>query len=234
MGKLIVIDGLDGSGKNTQTKIIYAKLEELGYKVRMVSFPDYKSLAGQICKEYLSGEYGTGENQPNGYLSSLFYTVDRAISFKKEMQKLYDEDYILLADRYLSSNIIFQGSKFATDEEKQEYFKWEYNLETTLVGLPVEDITIILDVSIEASQKLMSLRYKGDESQKDLHESNIPFLRECKNTLNLACDYLPEIGYNWVRIDCNAEDFGIKPVEQITDTLMDYIMPIIKDCPTQK
>ena len=204
MAKLIVIDGLDGCGKQTQVKNISIELQKLGYNIHKIDFPKYESLSSGPIRMYLNGEIKNDAEELNPYFCSLLYAVDRGIQYYSEFEKIYQQsDTVILADRYLSANVIYQGAKCKTLEDKQKLFKWIYEIETEKIGIPVEDITIALTLPVETSQKLMSGRYSGDESKKDLHESNLKFLNKCHDNLEVACDYLPTIGYNWVKLDCS-------------------------------
>lgn len=227
MGKLIVIDGLDGSGKATQTKLVLEELGKLGYNVRMTSFPDYASDSSAAVKMYLSGKLGMDASKLNPYMCSAFYAVDRAIQFTQNLMDFYNKDNsILLCDRYLSANIIHQGCKFSTDEEMQEFFKWDYEFETKYMGIPRDDITIVLDVPVEISQRLMTKRYNGQEEKKDIHEANISYLKSCYHSMEVACNSLPKTGYNWVRIGCANGD-NIRGIEDIHKDIMTQIYTIL-------
>lgn len=223
MGLLIVIDGLDGSGKATQTKLAKDELQSLGYNVVSVSFPKYESDSSFAVKMYLQGQLGHDPNKLNPYMCSSFYAIDRAIQFEQELWKVYRQpNTILLADRYLSANIIHQGGKIQDIDKMHKFFEWVYNFETKKIGIPVEDVTIALDVPIDISQKLMSERYKGHEEMKDIHEENIGYLNKCHRAFNEACRYLPTQGYNWVRIDC-SNNGSIRSIEDIHHEIMDII-----------
>jgi len=228
MGKIIVIDGLDGCGKATQADILYNKLKSMGKKVIKADFPNYESLSSGPVRMYLSGDISNNPNDINPYLASMFYAVDRGITYLKQLKEYYDAGYIIIADRYISANVIYQGSKFDSKDEAKEYFKWEYELETTKCGIPMEDITLALTLPIEVSQKLMSKRYNGDESKKDIHESNMELLHKSFNNLILACDYLPTIGINWFHIDCSDGQGWIKSLEEISDIVFEKIKPILE------
>lgn len=228
MGKLIVIDGLDGCGKATQVDAIYKILIDREIKVIKTSFPDYKSLSSGPIRMYLDGKLGSDPKAINPYTCSLFYAVDRAIKFETELKQYYNNGYIILADRYLSANIIHQGAKCNSIEEKQEIFKWIYDIETNKVGIPVEDITLALTLPIETSQRLMSGRYNGDETKKDIHEADLGYLNLCREALEVACDYLPKLGYNWVKVDCSDSNGDIRTRESITKQLMKYIDKILE------
>lgn len=230
MGKIIVIDGLDGCGKATQVEIIKNRLQDLGYNVIKADFPNYESLSSGPVRMYLGGEISKNPSDINPYLASAFYGVDRGITYLKDLRAKLDNDHdaVLLLDRYISANIIYQGSKFNSRLDRHRYFSWEYELETKYFGIPKEDITVSLTLPIEISQKLMQSRYNGDNSKKDIHEANLEFLRKCSQCLDDACDYLPTIGFNWVRLDC-SDGFGwIKDKAEITENILEIIIPILR------
>ena len=127
MNKLIVIEGLDGSGKATQAKLLTSTLQEMGRTVRQVSFPDYESDSSALVKMYLAGEFGTSPSDVNAYAASSFYAVDRYASFKKDWEKDYAEG-IIVADRYTTSNAIHQCSKLP-QEQWDGYLDWLFDFE---------------------------------------------------------------------------------------------------------
>ena len=230
MGKLIVIDGLDGCGKNTQTKLLYEKLKNMGKNVYMVSFPNYDSRSSDAVKMYLSGEIDKDATKLNPYLCSLFYAVDRGIQFNTELFKIYNQpDSIILCDRYLSANIIHQGGKLESTVEAEKFFEWVYDVEVNKVNLPLEDITIVLTLPIEVSQKLMEKRYNNDESKKDIHESNIEYLKNCYNNVKRAVNHLNKKGYNWLNIDCSTSDGEVRTIEDIHEQIWLIVDAIIND-----
>lgn len=228
MGKLIVIDGLDGCGKKTQVERLENKLKQMGKKVYRVSFPDYDSNSSEAVKIYLNGELGKDATKLNPYMCSLFYTVDRTIQFNKHLFELYNqEDAIMLCDRYVSANIIYQGSKFDTTQDKKDYFDWMYDVEVNKAGLPKDDITIVLLLPIETSQKLLSKRYNNHEEMKDIHESDIKLLKECYKTAELAVEHLSNKGHNWVEIDCSDETGDIRSLESIENDIWKYVSKVL-------
>lgn len=226
MGKLIVIDGLDGCGKATQSKIIEQDLINKGYKVKRIDFPKYESDSSALVRMYLNGEFGGKPECVNPYTASLFYSVDRAAQFLKEIQSYYDDGYTLIADRYTSANIIYQGTKFDTDDERKNYFKWMYDIEINKMGLPKEDITIVLTLPVEVSQTLMTRRYEGHEEKKDIHEADVEFLKRVKNNASVACEYLSSIGYNWVEVDCSDGNGNIRSIDDINVQLTNILKGI--------
>lgn len=217
MLKIIVIDGLDGCGKATQAKILKSYLEQIGkYKVYDISFPDYNSNSSVAVKMYLNGELGTDPEKLNPYMCSTFYAVDRAIQYVKSISKLENgENAVLICDRYLSANIIHQGAKIKNSDERHKFYEWCYHFETELIGIPKEAVTIILSLPVEISQRLMYGRYNGDETKKDIHESNVKYLKDCYFAANDAYQYLSESGYNWRLIRCETPD--MKDIKQVDD-----------------
>lgn len=228
MGKLIVIDGLDGCGKATQSKILYNKLVKLGKNVHMASFPDYGSKSSEAVKMYLNGEIGKDASILNPYMCSLFYTVDRAIQFSKEMYSIYNQpDSILICDRYLSANIVHQGGKISDPKEQAEFFDWIYDIETNKVGLPKDDITIILSLPVSISQDLMLKRYNLNEDMKDIHESNVKYLELCYNTVVKAVKHFSSKGYNWRMLECCDGKGGILPIDTISYLIWKEVSNVI-------
>lgn len=228
MGKLIVIDGLDGSGKNTQAKLLYSRLRVMGKDVHLVSFPDYESESSKAVRMYLNGELGRDPASLNPYLCSLFYAVDRGIQFTQTLNEIYNRpDSILICDRYLSANIIHQGGKIQNTYEQKRFFEWIYDLEVGRIKLPLEDITIVLSLPVEVSQKLLSNRYNHHEEKKDIHEENVKYMQLCYDTMDKAVEHLSSIGFNWVKIDCTDENNEIKSRESISEDIWQIVKDII-------
>lgn len=218
MAKLIVIDGLDGSGKATQVGLLKQYLEKISkYKIYSLSFPDYDSESSAAVKMYLSGKLGNDPEALNPYMCSSFYAIDRAIQYvTKFKQYMEDDNAILISDRYLSANIIHQGAKIKDPEKRHKFYEWVYDYETKLIGIPKEDITIILSVPVDISQKLMTSRYNGDNSKKDIHEANVKYLKDCYFAAHDAYKYLKSKGYAWDMIHCETVNGdNIKSIEAI-------------------
>lgn len=216
---LIVIDGLDGSGKSTQFDIIKDKLSQ-EHTVKAISFPEYDKPSSALVKMYLSGEISENAADINAYAASSFYAVDRYVSYKKYWEKNYKNGELILASRYVTSNAIHQMSKLP-ESEWDSYLSWLEDYEYSKFGLPRPNCVIFLDMPIEISQKLMSERYKGDESKKDIHESNIAYLKTCRKTALYAAEKL-----GWNVIGCSD---GEKPlqIDEITQKLIDVINKIL-------
>ena len=214
--KLIVIEGLDGSGKGTQSALVTQVLKDRGFKVKKLTFPDYDSPTSSLVKMYLGGELGDTPDDVNAYAASSFYAVDRVASFIKYWKKDYEECDYIVADRYVTSNIIYQMSK-VDDSERDEYIQWCEDYEYNRLRVPRPDIVIYLDMPPAVSQKLMSGRYNGDESKKDIHEKNMNFLLACRKSALYALEKL-----SWVHISC-AENDEPKSIETITQQILDTI-----------
>ncbi|MGN0603700.1 MAG: dTMP kinase [Oscillospiraceae bacterium] len=212
---LIVIDGLDGSGKSTQFDIIKDKLSQ-EHTVKAISFPEYDKPSSALVKMYLSGEISENAADINAYAASSFYAVDRYVSYKKYWEKNYKNGELILASRYVSSNAIHQMSKLP-ESEWNSYLSWLEDYEYSKFGLPRPNCVIFLDMPIEISQKLMSERYKGDESKKDIHESNIAYLKTCRKTALYAAEKL-----GWNVIGCSDGEKPL-PIDEITQKLIDVI-----------
>jgi dTMP kinase len=220
MGKLIVIEGLDGSGKGTQAKLLFETLEKQGRKVKKISFPVYSSDSSALVKMYLAGQFGSKPGDVNAYAASSFYAVDRFASFKADWGKEYNDDYIIIADRYTTSNGVHQCSKLP-QEEWNNFMDWLYDYEYKKVGIPKPDAVIYLDMSPEVSQKLMSKRYMGDESKKDIHEKDKEYLAKSRNAAYFC------IGHDdWTKIKC---DDGEKPltIEEISDKIFEVVKKVL-------
>lgn len=211
-GKLIVIEGLDGSGKATQTKLLCEKLQDYGKMTRHISFPNYDSDSSTLVKMYLSGQFGSSPLDVNAYAASSFYSVDRYASYKKEWGRFYEDGGIVLADRYTTSNAIHQCSKLSI-EEWDEFLDWLFEFEYCRLGIPVPDLVVYLRVAPEVSQKLMTGRYKGHEEKKDIHEKNVEYLKHCRTTADYCAKKL-----GWKILEC-TDNVGMRSIEDIQNEI---------------
>ncbi len=210
--KIIVIEGLDGSGKATQTKILADKLIEKGLKVRKLEFPDYSNPSSSLVKMYLNGDFGDKPEDVNAYASSAFYAVDRVASYLQFWKKDYEDGDVILSDRYATSNIIYQMSKL-DKSEYDSFIEWQNDFEYKKLGIPKPDAVIYLDVEPEVSQKLMEKRYGGDKSKMDLHEKNVKFLLDCRESALFAAEKC-----GWKVINC-CENGDIKSIDRIAEEI---------------
>ena len=195
-GKLIVIEGLDGSGKGTQAAELAKNLAAGGAPVRKVSFPDYASDSSALVKMYLSGQFGKDPQDVNAYAASTFYAVDRFASFKRDWGGFYEGGGIVVADRYTTSNAVHQCSMLP-QEQWDAFLAWLFDFEYHLLGIPSPDLVVYLSVDPAVSQRLMTGRYQGDESRKDIHEGNLAYLRRSR----LAAEYCSS-RLGWRQIEC--------------------------------
>lgn len=219
-GQLVVIEGLDGSGKATQTKLLCEKLLKAGKKVRHVSFPDYESDSSALIKMYLSGEFGSAPSDVNAYAASSFYAVDRYASLKKNWGKFYEDGGIIIADRYTTSNAIHQCSKLP-EKEWNAYLDWLFTFEYKLLRIPEPDLVLYLRVDPSISQKLMTDRYKGNEEKKDIHEKDVEYLNHCR----VAADYCA-MKLGWRIIDC-ANGRKMRCIEDIQGEIIRSMQSIL-------
>lgn len=213
MGKLIVIEGLDGSGKSTQLELLPKNLKKCGIESKTVSFPDYDSNSSALVKMYLNGEFGKKPNDVNAYAASLFYAVDRFASYKSNWGKFYSENGVVVSGRYTTSNAVHQTSKMPETEWKG-FLDWLYDLEYNKVGIPKPDKVIFLDMPVEVSQKLLTGRYHGDEAKKDIHESDTVYLDKCRKAAMFTADYS-----GWTVIPC-AKGGNARTVEEISQDIL--------------
>ncbi len=219
-GKLIVIEGLDGSGKSTQEELLKQKLNACGLKINFIKLPNYDDPACELVKMYLSGRFGSKPEDVNAYAASAFFAVDRYVSFNCYWKVAYKKGEIFLADRYTTSNAYHQLTK--TDRKDWDsYLEWLEDFEYNKMGIPKPVAVIYLDMPIEVSQKLMTGRYKGDESKKDIHEKNIDYLNNCRVAANYACDKL-----GWKRIECSSNGEPL-PVDVISDAVTNAVAEAI-------
>ncbi len=218
-GKFIVIDGTDGSGKATQTKLLVDRLEKEGYSVKTIDFPQYETKSASMVENYLLlGKYGTAD-EVGPYKASIFYACDRYdASFK--IRKWLDEGNIVIADRYVGSNMAHQGGKIEDKSEREKYFEWNYDLEFRIFNIPKPDINFILHVKAEISQRLAKERESSDK--RDIHESDINHLKKAEETyLELSTEY-----NEFQLIEC-VEDEKLLSIEDIQEKLYQKVKEII-------
>lgn len=222
MGKLIVIEGLDGSGKSTQLDLLFKGLEDAGKNCKWVSFPDYESNSSALVKMYLGGEFGNKPDDVNAYAASVFYTVDRYASYKANWGEFYESGGTIVSGRYTTSNAIHQASKLPEDKW-EDFLSWLYDFEYNKIGIPKPDKVIFLDMPIEVSQKLLTKRYEGDENKKDIHESDVKYLEKCRNAACFTAKYS-----DWSIINC-AKDGEPRSIEDIAKDVLAEALSVYGD-----
>ena len=207
-GKLIVLEGLDGSGKATQAKLLAAHLKEQGFSVREITFPNYESDSSALVKMYLSGQFGQHPDDVNAYAASSFYAVDRYASYKKDWGSFYENGGIVIADRYTTSNAVHQASKLP-EGEREAFLDWLFDLEYRLLGLPEPDLVLYLDMPTEITEKMLRQREQAAGTHADIHEQDEAYLKACREN---ARAIVRRCG--WQVIDC-AENGAPRTPEDI-------------------
>lgn len=207
-GRLFVLEGLDGSGKATQAKLLAAHLAESGRRVMEVTFPDYESDSSALVKMYLSGQFGSRPDDVNPYAASSFYAVDRYASYKTKWGSFYEAGGIVIADRYTTSNAVHQTSKLPAGE-RRAFLDWLFDYEYGKLGLPAPTRVLYLDMPTELTEQMMRRREQQTHTHADIHEQNDAYLRACRENAAFVVDYC-----GWRHIDC-ADGSRILPPEEI-------------------
>lgn len=222
MGKLIVIEGLDGSGKSTQLNLLPQRLKEHGIDCITVSFPDYQSNSSALVKMYLNGEFGKNPDDVNPYAASAFYTVDRYASYKSVWGEYYNGGGTVVSGRYTTSNAVHQTSKLPESEWKA-FLDWLYDFEYNKIGIPRPDKVIFLDMPVEVSQGLLDKRYSADGGKKDIHESDTAYLDKCRKAALFTAEYS-----GWEKISC-AEGGKPRSIKEISDDILNSVLALYKE-----
>ena len=219
-GRLIVLEGLDGSGKATQASRLSDALRALGYPVRALSFPDYGSDSSALVRMYLRGDFGTEAGAVSPWAASLFFTVDRCAGMLRDWGSFYAKGGILIADRYTTSNAVHQCCKLP-QSEWDDYLGWLFELEYRRLGLPEPDLVLYLRLPPDEAERLIGSRYHGDEGKKDIHERDDSYLR----TARTAAEYCAE-KCGWTAVDC-LRDGSLRPIDDIHAELMRLTLPVL-------
>lgn len=224
-GKLIVIEGTDGSGKKTQAALLIERLKRAGHKVATASFPQYGKKSAGPVEEYLNGKYGkAGELNP--YVASLFFAVDR-FDFSKELRRLLDSRYTVVLDRYVDSNAGHQGGKISSNREREKYIRWLYNLEYDILRVPEPDLTLILHVPARTGQKLVEKKqqrlYIVGGKKKDSLEADIVHLRRAEKTYLWLAKKFPK---DHKVVEC-VENGGLLSPEKIHEKVWNVIKTLL-------
>lgn len=222
MGKLIVIEGTDGSGKSTQFRKLWEHLEADRVSFQHIVFPRYCEDSSALIRMYLGGQFGSKPSDVNAYAASSFYAVDRFASYKMDWGKWYEKGGLVLSDRYTTSNAVHQASKVA--EEKQgEFLQWLYDFEYDKLGLPRPDLTIYLDVPTDFTEKLLRHREADTNTKADIHENDMAYLAICRNTGRKAAAF-----YNWTVIHC-VKDGAMRSIEDIHNEIYAHVKKCLED-----
>ena len=222
MGKLIAIDGVDASGKQTHAGLLYEKFKSEGKNVRKISFPMYESPSSELVKMYLSGEFGEKPGDVSAYAASSFFAADRFATFRTDWGKDYNNGMLIIADRYVSSNMIHQASKLEPGE-KDKFLEWLDNFEYEIYALPRPDITIFLDMPPEYGIHFMSERENkfSKDAEKDIHERNFEYLLKSYEN---ACSIAEK--YGWIKVSC-VRNGNIRTIDEINSEIYNIASKII-------
>lgn len=244
-GKFIVIDGTDGSGKATQTKLLVERLKKQGYEVEVGDFPQYGERSAVLVEDYLNGKFGTAK-EVGPYRGSIFYAVDRyAASFK--IRKWLEQGKIVVSNRYVSANMGHQTGKIKSKEERDKFLAWLEDLEFNIFAIPRPDLNILLYIPPKVGQKLVSKKlqttialFKGDDYKEkvskqresrsyivgrshDIHEADLEHLKEAAE----AYKYVAE-KYDWAIINC-APEKKLQTIEEIHEKVWKTVQPYLKN-----
>ena len=219
MGKLFVIDGTDGSGKQTQSSLLKERLQKEGIDFKSVSFPNYESPTSALVKMYLEGDFGENQKDVSPYIASTFYAADRYATYKKDFEEYYNNGGIIIADRYTTSNMIHQAGIIKDKQEREKFLKWLWDFEFNLYGLPIPTEVIFLNMPPDYTEKLIQDRENKitHEKQKDIIEKNK------QNTIDAYNNALELVKkYNWYEIKCVKDD-KIRTIEDINDEIYELV-----------
>ena len=221
MGKLIVFEGTDGTGKSTQCARACKRLEAQGVRFQNIKFPQYDEPSSALIKMYLAGEFGKDPDTINPYAASTFYAVDRYAGFARGWKAFYDEGGVIVCDRYTTSNAVHQGSK-VPEAERAEFFRWLYDLEYDRMGLPRPDLVVLLDMPVEVSEQLMRKREQSTGTHADIHERDEAYLEKCRAVARQAAEY-----YGWKRVSC-VQSGTLRSVEEIHEEVFSIVRTCLK------
>lgn len=222
-GKVIVIEGSDGSGKATQTKKLFDRLAVDGFRIRKVEYPNYGSDSSALVKMYLCGEFGSSPEDVNPYAASSFYAVDRYASYKKEWEDFYLSGGIVLADRYTTANMVHQATKIDDPAQRESFLNWLWDYEFVKLGLPVPECVIFLDVDPSCSRRLMENRANkiNGEQDKDIHEKDPVFLQKSHESSCLVAQK-----YGWIRVSC-LDSGELREIDDIHEEIYSRVINTI-------
>lgn len=215
MGKIFVIDGTDGSGKQTQFERLKERLNKDGVDYRVVSFPNYDSPSSSLVKMYLSGEFGENAKDISPYVASTFYAADRYATYIKEYKDYYENGGIILADRYTTANMVHQAGKIQDEKEREKFLRWLWELEFRIYELPVPSEVFFLKMPPNKALELIKDRQNKftHQDKKDIHEKDENHIID---SFNAACDVAQK--YNWYTVEC-VENGKLRTIEDINDEI---------------
>ena len=221
MGKLIVIEGTDGSGKSTQFRLLSQRLEQEKVSFKHIVFPRYDQDSSALIRMYLGGQFGTKPSDVNAYAASSFYAVDRYASYKMDWGQWYEDGGLILSDRYTTSNAVHQASK-EPKESQNEFLHWLYGFEYDKLKLPRPDLVIYLDVPTDFTEKMLRGREASTNTKADIHEQDMQYLATCRETGRTAAAY-----YNWTVIQC-VQNGQMRSIEDIHNEIYRHVQTCLE------
>ena len=222
MGKLIVIEGTDGSGKSTQFRLLSEHLTQDQVAFKHLVFPRYQEESSALIRMYLGGQFGKKPSDVSAYAASAFYAVDRYASYKMDWGQWYEDGGLVVSDRYTTSNAVHQASK-ETGEARAKFLDWLYEFEYEKLGLPRPDLVIYLDVPTDFTEAMMRRREADTNTHADIHEQDLEYLATCRRTGKAAAKF-----YNWTVIDC-VRDGAMRSIEDIHEEIYRHVLNCLED-----
>ena len=222
MGKLIVIEGTDGSGKSTQFRLLTDRLESEQVRFQKLVFPQYSEPSSALIRMYLGGEFGKSPSDVNAYAASAFYSVDRYASYRKVWGKWYEEGGLVVSDRYTTSNAVHQASK-EPEDKREDFLNWLYDFEYDKLGLPRPDLVIYLDVPTDFTEKMLRHRESETNTHADIHEQDMQYLATCRRMGRAAAEH-----YGWTVIRC-VRDGAMRSMEDIHEEIYRHVAACLED-----
>ena len=207
MGNLIVFEGIDGSGKSTQFDLLVSRYTREKRDFMRIKFPQYDKPSSALLRMYLSGEFGDSPDAVNAYAASTFFAVDRYASFAQDWRDYYESGGLILTDRYTTSNAIHQGAKLPINE-RESFFKWLYDFEFGLMGLPAPDVVVYMDIDPTIAANRLLQRQAETATQGDIHENDMEYLKICAQCAQHAAGY-----FGWRSVACISGSHEYTPDE---------------------
>lgn len=220
-GKLIVLEGADGSGKSTQFLLLKKYIEETGQAFKTLQFPRYSEPSSALIKMYLNGEFGTNPSDVNAYAASAFYAVDRFASYKQDWGTWYEGGGLVISDRYTTSNAVHQTAKVPEDK-REAFLDWLYDFEHRKLALPEPDLVIYLNVPANMANTLLRKREADTNTKADIHEQDALYLAKCREIGQLAAKQ-----YGWHSIQCVVNQ-QMRSIDDIHEEIVELVSNILQ------
>lgn len=221
-GKLIVFEGVDGSGKSTQFERFSARLRSEGITFKRVMFPRYGEQSAALLTMYLQGRFGDKPGDVNAYAASSFYAVDRIASYLDDWGEYYRQGGLLVTDRYTTSNAIHQGAKL-TESERAEYFEWLFDYEYRRLALPRPDRVMFFDMPAERSAQLLKKRQDETGMNADIHEVDTEYIKACGETARQAAAF-----DGWTVVSCTDGGNSLRSEADIAGEVWEAVWPVLQ------